>query len=172
MRAANTKMRGDILEALAKGLSITEMATLFNASYANVQQYLTRLTEEGLVEKVKRGDYQIVAQGNGKAAPAPASSRRVEIPQYMKSRNPVTVFVEKSPVEIEHVMRLELQMNGQWFPFPVLSDLRVCVGNDTPRWSSTQETYLGVTNYRVTLKNGEQQIYHHDPSIPFTVDAK
>ncbi|MCP5940263.1 hypothetical protein NL351_30575, partial [Klebsiella pneumoniae] len=75
--------------------------------------------------------------------------RKVQLPAFMKERRAVTIYIEHSPQEIENVMRLEICIAGNWIPLPTTGDLRVCVGEDVPRWSASQEVYTGVTAFRV-----------------------
>lgn len=164
-----------------------------------IYQRLYRLEKNGIVKHAAKGIYVLTEKGesqygkNGSGAvqkpqpdptPAPAAAhaysdglpeidhRKVQIPEMMKSRSAVTLYVERSPTELENVLRLELMIGGITLPLPVTSDLRVCIGEDIPRWSATQETYNGVTGFRVTYRNGDQYDYSHNPKVPLTVDAK
>ena len=170
-KETNEQVRSDILDALGSGMNTQEIAEMLGLPYANVSQYLRRMMDEGLVERQGRGVYTPVKH-NGTSAPAAATTRRVEIPPYMKGRKPVTLFIERSPIEIEGVIRFEVQIGNNWFALPVTEALRVCVGDDIPRWSAIQETYNGVSAYRVTTHRGEQEVHFHNPETPLTVDAK
>jgi Predicted transcriptional regulator len=175
----NESIRQEILDAIAGGCSPKEIALLLDLKPANVDYYLQRLKKEGVIASASRGEYVVVDRDE---RPSPSASRtsalpehasrKVAIPDYMRSRNAVTLYVEHSPTEVENVMRLELQIGGMWIPIPVSTDLRVCVGDDIPRWSATQEVYSGVTAMRVTLRNGEQNDFAHNPRVPITVDVK
>lgn len=111
--------------------------------------------------------------GNGNGShPTENASRKVALPEYMRGRPAITVFVERSPEEIEGVLRLEIQMNGNWFAIPIQGDIRLCVGNEIPRYSANQETYTGVSAFRVTTRAGEQFDYAHNPQMPLTIDQK
>lgn len=181
----NAQIRQDLMDAVQAGHTISEMATLVGMSENYVSTLLTELIKAGKLERVGRGQYAVKSvpansngirpyspNGNGKHHLAESTSRKVQLPDYMRTRAAVTLFVERSPEEIEGVLRLELCIAGAWLPIPVTSDLRLCVGDDVPRWSATQEVYDGVKAFRVTQRDGSQAEYTHNPDMPFTVDRK
>jgi biotin operon repressor len=179
-------VREEILEAVAGGCSPQEIAQLLGMGGKNVQYYLKALKAEGAIVSVGYGKYKVASKpppaSSGVINPYPGkngsgrltehASRKVALPEYMRSRSAITLFIEHSPTEVEGVMRLEMQIGGIWIPISVSSSLRICVGDDIPRWSATQEVYNGVTAFRVTLRSGEQNDYAHNPQIPITVDVK
>lgn len=165
----NEQVRSDILDALGNGMPIAEIAEMLDMSYSSIAQYIYRMVDDGLIERQERGKY--VLKHNETSAPGAATIRRVEIPSYMKSRKPATLFIEKSPVEVEGVLRFEVQIGGNWLALPIGDGLRVCVGEDIPQWSATQEMYNGVSAYRITTHRGDQTVHFHNPETPLTVDA-
>lgn len=189
---ANIQKRKDVLEAVRVGYSPSEIMTALDLASNNLQYYLKALMEDGAIERVAPGKYRAIEHANGHSsngvkpyAPAPprngnghghslaeSDRRRVEMPAFLKQRSAITLFVEHSPQEIEGVMRFEIQLGGVWLPVPFSGDMRVCVGDDVPRWSANQETYNGVSAFRVTMRDGQQMDYAHNPQKPFTLDLK
>lgn len=184
MSPRNEQIRQDVLESIGMGQSIPEITTLLDISASYLYELLKQLTRTGKIIKVGKGKYELVTaeqapislsppyNGNGNSQLAERSQRKVQLPDYMKTRIPITLFVEHSPEELEGVMRLELCIGGNWIPLPTTGDLRVCVGDDIPRWSATQEVYSDVKAFRVTRRDGTQAEYPHNPAVPITVDAK
>ncbi len=127
MPVTNEERRAVVLKGIESGLSVGEIAEICGVQYTAIAQYLGRLTDLGVIVRVGRGKYQI-ANGNGnghhppaparngRSVPAPATSRRVDLPAHMKQRQAVMLFVERSPIEIEKVVRLEIQVAGNWMP--------------------------------------------------------
>ena len=190
MNAEKGKTWVDVLEALRMGCDTAPgIADMVGISRENAANYPKRMLEDGVISRVDRGRYAVVEakNGNSKSGVQPytpparngnghglaeSDRRRVEMPAFLKQRSAITLFVEHSPQEIEGVMRFEIQMGGVWLPVPFSGDMRVCVGDDVPRWSANQETYNGVTAFRVTMRDGQQMDYAHNPQKPFTLDMK
>lgn len=200
MTTGRETLTQDIVDSIGAGITTTsELVALFKQTgvvgSGDVGARLSQLIKKGVIRRVNTGEYALVStNGNGHhvdkgildlpPVPSPEATngygrniaenerRKVSIPEYMHTRNPITVFVERSPQEVEGVLRLELQVGGIWLPIQFTGDLRVCVGEDIPRYSASQETYVGVTAFRVTYKSGEQCDYAHNPKAPLTVDAK
>jgi DNA-binding transcriptional ArsR family regulator len=169
-----------IIDGVLAGMPQSDIAEILGIDPSAVYQRLGRLVDNGILEKTGRGKYRLAGEGKKqevaatRSATSPAASvqKRVEIPPYMKSRVPVTVFVERSPFEIENVLRIELQIGGQWLPLLISGDIRICIGDDIPRWGAPQETYSEVTAYRLTFANGARDEYPHASNKPFTVIGK
>lgn len=188
----NEQIRADLLDAVQADCSISDMSKLLGKTENYISTLLTELVNDGKLRRVSRGRYAIVltapptveaspngvrpftphGNGNGNGHLAESVSRKVALPDYMRTRTAITLFVERSPEEIEGVMRLELNIGGAWIPLPVTADMRLCVGDDVPRWSATQEVYEGVKAYRVTKRDGNQAEYPHNPAAPLTIDRK
>ena len=180
----NAELRKDVMDAIREGYSVQQTADLLGLSGSYINNVLAEMIDAGSVVRTGRGKYEIPPQSNGAAHPdrviAPKNGkvatesvkRTATIPEFIKGRQAVTLYVERSPEELESVMRLELCIGGAWFPVPLMSDLRLCVGDDVPRYSATQETYAGVKAFRVTFANGTQSEFNHNPDEPFTVDRK
>lgn len=180
----NADVRRDVIDAIREGYTTQQTADLLGYSGSYISNILRELIDAGSLIKNGRGQYEVPSNSN--AAPNPARviapkngsaavetvKRQTTIPEYIKGRHAVTLFVERSPEELENVMRLELCIGGAWIPIPLMSDLRLCVGDDVPRYSATQETYNGVKSFRVTYANGAQSEISHNPDEPFTVDRK
>lgn len=182
----------DVLEAVRLGYGVSEIMTALDLPRSSADNYMQRMLKEGVIQRVAQGKYEVVEPTNGHSAngvkpyaPAPprngnghghslaeSDRRRVEMPAFLKQRSAITLFVEHSPQEIEGVMRFEIQLGGVWLPVPFSGDMRVCVGEDVPRWSANQETYNGVSAFRVTMRDGQQMDYAHNPQKPFTLDLK
>lgn len=187
----------EIIEGIAAGMTAAELIVALsdNMSPQAVYNRLSDLVREGRLCRTGRGTYSVPEvnkpangngnghggrhensnppkNGNGNHNIAEREKRRIALPEYMRSRPAITLYVEHSPLELEQVVRLELEIGGIWLPIQVNGDLRVCVGTDIPRWSAMQETYNGVTAYRVTYRNGDQYDYNHNPRVPFTLDLK
>lgn len=181
----NTQRKLDLMDAVAAGHTVEEMATLIGVSHAHTGVLLKELIAAGKIRRLSKGKYIVAtpqpssangirpyAQNGSTPHMAESVSRRVMLPNYMKTRAAITLYVERSPEEIEGVMRLELCVNGAWLPIPVTSDLRLCVGDDIPRWSATQEVYNDVKAFRITRRDGSQAEYPHNAAVPLTVDRK
>lgn len=180
----NAQLRKDIMDAIREGYGVNQTADLLGYSGSYISGVLSEMTKAGSLIKIRAGHYEIpngsseaphpdrvIAPKNGKST-VETIKRQTTIPEFIKGRQAVTLFVERSPEELENVMRLELCIAGAWFPLPLMSDLRLCVGDDVPRYSVTQETYSGVKAFRVTFANGMQSEIAHNPDEPFTVDRK
>lgn len=196
MNTKGLQTRSEILEGIGAGMSAADISAMTGINASKVYEHINKLIADGSIKRLGRGEYEILtpaamsSNGNGHHAPEPpptnghtngnsrsggipeSDRRRVSMPEFMRSRRPITMYVEHSPTEVENVMRIELHMGGVWLPLPVTVDLRICVGDDVPRWSATQETYNGVTAFRVTYSNGDQCDYPHNPKVPLTVDVK
>lgn len=180
----NRQRKLDLLDAIQAGHTVSEMATLIGVSVNHTIVLLGELIAAGQVERLSKGRYVVKVptvkntngirpfSPNGGSHLAESTSRKVQLPDYMRTRTAVTLFVERSPEEIEGVFRLELCIGGNWIPIPITSDLRLCVGDDVPRWSPTQEVYADVKAFRITQRDGSQSDYPHNPDMPFTVDRK
>lgn len=178
------QLSNDIIEAVQAGHSTSEIAVLIGKEANYTSSLLTELVQEGKLTRLGKGKYAVktavpntngirpYAQNGSTPHMAESVSRRVMLPDYMKTRAAITLYVERSPEEIEGVMRLELCVNGAWLPIPVTSDLRLCVGDDIPRWSATQEVYNDVKAFRITRRDGSQAEYPHNAAVPLTVDRK
>lgn len=187
------QLKSEILEAIGSHYSYQEIVEHCGRDQTTVSAGLNDLIAEGKIQRVSKGNYILCSENvpspvsaiaNIQPPPAPptsngnghhlaeSSSRKVALPEYMRGRPAITLFVERSPEEIENVMRLELQIGGMWLALPIQGDIRLCTGNDIPRYSAQQETYTGVTAFRVTTRAGEQFDYAHNAQMPLTVDAK
>lgn len=185
----------EILEAIKSNYSYGEIVEHVGLHQTTVSVCINELIAEGKIQRVGKGNYILCSEnvpapvsatmnikpppklsptlsnGNGNH-PAESSSRKVTLPEYMRGRPAITVFVERSPEEIEGVMRLEISVGGIWLAIPIQGDIRLCVGNEIPRYSAHQETYTGVAAFRVTTRTGDQYDYAHNPQMPLTVDQK
>lgn len=180
-------LRKDVVDAIREGYGIPQIPDLLGISNQTLYNALSDLVQAGALIRLERGVYSIPPHSteapngsNGSEGghqvkpfkPVERLGRTVQLPEYMRTRSSVTVFVEQSPIEIENVLRLELCIGNQWIAIPVSGDMRVCVGTDIPRWSENQETYTNIGAYRLTFKNGEQGEYPHNPEVPLTIDRK
>lgn len=179
-----------IIEAVGNGISkVGDIATLTGLNPATVSDYCLKLTKQGLLEKVGHGAYVITnaekqneQQTNHKpirsqlhhhiSSMVEVDRRKVEIPEFLKTKEPVTLFIERSPEEVEGVMKLEVKIGNNIIPIQLPKDMRICIGEDVPRYSDMQVTYENVTMYRITYSSGSQFDYSHDPHKPFTVDMR
>lgn len=149
------------------------------------------LIAAGKLERVGTGDYRVCSDstetklptgtplpGRKVAVPERGSllierdHRKVNIPAFLKARRPVTLFIELSPLEVESVFSLEVEMGGIWIPIELPADKRLSFDSEEPRWSPAQTTYNGVTGIRVTYANGDQYDYVHNPTYPLTMLTK
>lgn len=180
-------MKGDkrqkVLETVQEfkaGITIQELITLLVDDFRGAQeperavsQTLWRLSSAGLIER-KNGKYYPV---NGSIAPGDAARApgqqpqglRVELSAIQKERDTQTVVLYQSPVEIENVVMVQLNIDGHWVRIPLFGDLRICVGASIPRWSHNQEVNRGVRIIRLVQKNGQVVDTPVDPANPITI---
>ena len=180
----NPQIRKDVIDGIREGYSPSQLADLLNFSPSRIYAVIRELKDAGSIIQTGHGTYAILAQSNEAANPARVIApkngsstvetlkRKAELPEFMRGRHAVTIYVERSPEELENVVRLELCIAGTWLPLPIVADVRLCVGSEIPRYSPTQETYNGVRGFRVTYANGEQAEINHNPDEPVTIDRK
>lgn len=183
---ANGKLRADIVAAWREGYSFREIMDLLSVSENTLSYNSTQLVKHGALVKVSKGKYisadmtqakqhtpppAVPVKQNGHLPPENAS-RRVQLPEYMRGRKPISLVIERNTDEIENVMRLELCIGGQWIAIPASGDLRMYIGERRVLYSPTQETYESVNAYRITTADGYQMDYAHDAQHPITIDRR
>lgn len=183
--------RKDILDGIAAGMPLAQIAEYVGVTPHTMDNICAELVRNGQLARVSPGKFALplslaaipsdngavvtgsASSPNGKHEPVESVSRRVEIPDFMKARPPVIVALSYGEDEIENVLKLELlPKDGRWFAVPCPTSLRLYLGQGTPRWSPTQESYERIEAYRLTFSNGEQKQYGHNPDDPLTIDQR
>lgn len=138
-----------------------------------VGQMLSKLADKGVTED-RNGHWYLCGKpspvtvaplsahpnGNGGSQAVASENGRAEIAPFYKQREGRVVTLERTPVEIDRVHRIEVRMGDRWVPIPTFGDVRVCIGPDIPRWTPDQEVMRGVTQIRITHTDERQSVYH------------
>lgn len=182
------QLHNDILECIRLGYTIPEIAVATLTNEGNVSNHIHRALKHHEVERVGKGRYRLIEpapQPEPKPEPpAPplqpndrhqlvieSDRRKVIVPEYLRLRQPVSLFITRSEEEIQKVVALWICKNGEWTQLPLHGNIRICIGDERPNWpGGTQVSYDGVQAYRVTLRNGDEFDATHNPNVPFTID--
>lgn len=98
-----------------------------------------------------------------------ATHDRADIPDFYRDRPVRSVTLERTPILLENVFRVELKHLGEWFRLPIFGNLRICTGPDIPVWSTEQESYQHVTGIRITYSDGRREVHNLDVNAPITI---
>lgn len=185
----NPKLGKEVVDAVREGYGTKEIADLLGYSSNYTSTILSTLVEDGSLVRLAPGKYalpMIDSEGaptgevippkpvasNGNHHAVERDKRVVQIPEYMRTREAVTLSIERESEELEEVVRLEICVGGQWFPQLLTGDVRIYVGIGVPKWSAYQIMIDGVTCYRVTFRTGQQMDYAHNPNATLVLDQK
>lgn len=185
----NPKLGKEVVDAVREGYGTKEIADLLGYSSNYTSTVLSKLVEDGSLFRLAPGKYALPvidsegaptgsvippksAGSNGSHQAVERDKRVVQIPEYMRTRDAVTLSIERESEELEEVVRLEICIGSQWFPQLLAGDVRIYVGTGVPKWSAYQVMIDGVSCYRVTFRNGQQMDYAHNPNATLVLDRK
>lgn len=109
----------------------------------------------------------IVGQPN--LVPRNAATERMALSDFNRNRSGRIVSLEYTPSEFTDVARLQFCHQGQWITVPLFGNIRVCIGNDIPRWDPAQETYYRITSIRIIYMTERVEEFGHNGDLPITV---
>jgi hypothetical protein len=137
-------------------------------SKQSIGQTLRHMTEAH--DLAREGDYFILPdRANTQIVQANPEGERVTLAPFQQKRSGRLVTIEHSPLEVEDVARIQLKVDGHWFPVPLFGDVRICIGPDTPRWNPEQETYEGASCLKIITKDGKTSEMNLDIHQPVTI---